>query len=340
MKDKILTVVVPTYNAEKYLRDNLDAFIHEDILLDVEILIVNDGSSDTSLKIATEYVEQYPDSFNVITKKNGGHGSGINCGIQNATGKYFKVVDADDWIDTNALRKLLQSLKQMNSDVVYSSFLWVFDQGQEDKKLFRKKAEISHPFTGVRYGHNYDFDEIADHLYMKMHNITIKTDILREHHIHIDENCYYVDTEYITYPVPYIKTISFVNQFVYMYRIGRQGQSVGIDKMQQNEKNYDKVLQSLFGFYSQLQSEILCSNSKKRYIERIIARVVAGKIKIMLSFPASSEKRKELQLFEYNLKEKYPNIYNENINRAVIILRKSKYFMYYPISWAVRKKFS
>lgn len=340
MKDKILTVVVPTYNAEKYLRDNLEAFVYEDILLDVEILIINDGSKDKSLDIAMEYVQRYPDSFNIITKENGGHGSGINCGIHNASGKYFKVVDADDWVEADALRKLLQSLKQMDSDVVYSGFLWVFDQGQEDKKLFKKKAEMSQPFIGVIYKQNYDFDEIADKLYMKMHNMTIKTDILRKHHIFIDENCYYVDTEYITYPIPYVKTISFVDEFVYMYRIGSQGQSVGIDKMQQNEKNYDKVLQSLFNFYAQLESDVPCSNKKKKYIERIIARVVAGKIKIMLSFPATKGKKRELQIFEYNLRERYPNIYNENINKAIAVLRKSRYLMYYPISFAVKRRFS
>lgn len=340
MNDKILTVVVPTYNAENYLRDNLNAFIYEDILPDVEILIINDGSKDKSLDIAMEYVQRYPDSFNVITKENGGHGSGINCGIQNATGKYFKVVDADDWIEADAFRKLLQSLKRMDADVIYSGFLWVFNQGQGDKNLFRKKAEISQPFIGVLYEHNYDFDEIADKLYMKMHNMTIKTDILRKHHILIDENCYYVDTEYITYPIPYVKTISFVHEFVYMYRIGRQGQSVGIEKMQQNETNYDKVLRSLFDFYLQLGREIPCSYEKKRYIERIIARVVAGKIKIMLSFPATRGKKKELQTFDDKLKKNYPNIYDENINKAIAILRKSRYFLYYPISFAVRRKFS
>lgn len=74
MNDKILTVVVPTYNAENYLRDNLNAFIYEDILPDVEILIINDGSKDKSLDIAMEYVQRYPDSFNVITKENGAMG--------------------------------------------------------------------------------------------------------------------------------------------------------------------------------------------------------------------------------------------------------------------------
>lgn len=99
---KILTVVVPTYNAEKYLRDNLESFKIPELMEDLEILIVNDGSTDHSLEIAEEYVRQYPDTYRVITKENGGHGSGINCGIANARGTYFKVVDAGDWVGEKA----------------------------------------------------------------------------------------------------------------------------------------------------------------------------------------------------------------------------------------------
>ena len=86
-KEKVLTVVVPTYNAEKYLRDNLESFLIKPIMDELEILIINDGSTDGSLDIAMEYVRQYPATFCVISKENGGHGSGINCGIKHAHGK-------------------------------------------------------------------------------------------------------------------------------------------------------------------------------------------------------------------------------------------------------------
>ena len=231
---KILTVVVPTYNAEKYLRDNLESFKIPELMEDLEILIVNDGSTDHSLEIAEEYVRQYPDTYRVITKDNGGHGSGINCGIANARGTYFKVVDADDWVGEKAFCDLVRTLKTSNADVVYSGFLWTYDNGETDKTKFQTKAEITIPFEGVEYQKTYSFDSIADKLYMKMHNMTIKTEILRENQIHIDEHCYYVDTEYITYPIPYVKTICFVDGFVYYYRLGRSGQSVGLVKMQKN----------------------------------------------------------------------------------------------------------
>lgn len=334
---KILTVVVPTYNAEKYLRDNLESFEIPELMQDIEILIVNDGSTDRSLDIAEEYTKRYPDTYRVITKENGGHGSGINCGIEHAQGTYFKVVDADDWVGKEALISLVKALKADNADVVYSGFLWTYDNGEADKTKFQTKAEIEIPFERVEYQKTYQFDDIADRLYMKMHNMTIRTEILREHQIRIDEHCYYVDTEYILYPIPYVKTISFVDAFVYYYRLGREGQSVGLEKMQKNEQNYDKVIHSLLGFYKKLGCEILCSEKKQDYIAGIIARVTAGKVKIMLSFPASKEKKKELIQFEHHIRLDYPEIYSRNKNKAILLLRMSGYLLYYPASKMVRQ---
>lgn len=337
--EKILTVVVPTYNAEKYLRDNLESFCIETILSDIEVLVINDGSTDHSLEIANEYAERYPDTYRVISKENGGHGSGINCGVQNASGKYFKVVDADDWVDETAFIRLVEVLKSKDVDVLCSGFLWAYDCGESDKKLFKTKAEIGEPFQGVEYQKTYIFDSVADRLYMKMHNMTIKTSILRDNKILIDEHCYYVDAEYIIYPIPYVNTICFIDGFVYYYRIGSVGQSVGIEKMQRNEQNYDKVLDSLMKFYGKLEGEIVCTQEKKMYIARLIARVVAGKLKIMLSFPATKEKKQQIICFEKTLRQNYREIYYNNVNGAITLLRKSKYHTYYLASFMVKRKY-
>lgn len=337
--EKILTIVVPTYNAEKYLRDNLESFRIEEVLDEIEVLIINDGSKDGSLKIAEEYAERYPDTYRVITKENGGHGSGINCGIQNASGIYFKVVDADDWVERDGFLKLLKTLREHEADIVYSRFLWAYDMGQSDITQFETKAEMVEPFEAVCYGKDYAFDEVADKLYIKMHHMTIRTEILREQQIHIDEHCYYVDTEFITFPIPYVSTICFADATVYMYRIGRQGQSVGLDKMQKNEANYDRVIEHLLQFYKALGNEISCTDAKRIYLANVIARVVAGKIKIMLSFPASKEKKQELREFDRRLKTEFPAIYDGNRNRAVWMLRKTGYAVYRLAAGMVKKTY-
>lgn len=336
---KILTVVVPTFNAERYLRDNLESFLIEPDENDLEVLIINDGSTDRSPEIAEEYAKLYPNIFRVISKENGGHGSGINCGIRNACGKYFKVVDADDWVEPEAFKTLMNTLRRSDSDIVYSGFYWVYDEGQCDKASFRKATEFKEPFKNVDYHREYNFDEIADKLYIKMHNMTIRTDILRNANVIIDEKCFYVDTEYILYPIPYVKTITFINAFVYMYRIGSAGQSVSIERMQRNEENYNRVFSSLLSFYEKLGNGIECTKQKKNYIENLIARVAAGKVKIMLSFPASKEKKRELKQFEDELKNTYPNIYRSNINHAVKILRLTRYRTYALACWLVQKRY-
>ena len=233
----------------------------------------------------------------------------------------------------------MRTLKTSDAVVVYSGFLWTYDNGEADKNTFRSKAEIEIPFEGVEYQKIYRFDDIADRLYMKMHNMTIRTEILREHQIRIDEHCYYVDTEYILYPIPYVKTICFVDAFVYYYRLGREGQSVGLEKMQKNEQNYDKVLSSLLSFYQQLGERLPCTDIKKRYIAGLIARVIAGKFKIMLSFPPSAEKKQQLRQYDRTLKEQYRDIYDSNINKAVSLLRKTQYHTYYLANMLVRRTY-
>lgn len=337
--EKILTIVVPTYNAEKYLRDNLESFCIPQLLPELEILVINDGSTDHSADIAKEYVKRYPDTYKLITKINGGHGSGINTGILKATGKYFKVVDADDWVEKEPFMRLMDILKKSNSDMVVSGFYWVYDEGQKDKADFARKAEMKIPFLGVDYQREYLFDEVADLVYIKMHHMTIRTAILKDHNIEVDEHCYYVDTEYITYPIPFVETIRFMDGFVYMYRLGRQGQSVSIEKMKLNEKNYDRVIESLLKFYGRLEKELLCSQEKRQYIAGIIARVVAGKIKIMLSFPATSSKKASLIAFDQYLKLNYPAVYNSNKNLSVKLLRNTRYSLYTIASFLVKYKY-
>ena len=146
--EKLLTITVPTYNVEKYLAQCLDSFVLEEDRELLEVLIVNDGSTDTSADIAKTYVERYPDVFTLINKENGGHGSTINAGIKAATGKYFKVVDSDDWVDKAAMKNLMECLKKSDSDLVYSNYYWI------DNRTGKKSVEFEKPFSSVEYRKN------------------------------------------------------------------------------------------------------------------------------------------------------------------------------------------
>ena len=135
--EKVLTVVVPAYNAETDIRDNLESFCIPGILEKIEILVVDDGSTDRTGEIAEKYAKWYPDSFRVIHKENGGHGSGINYGISHASGFYFKVVDADDWVNKEAFAKLVRVLEEQKSSGRYR-VIGIFVGGREKKQNERK----------------------------------------------------------------------------------------------------------------------------------------------------------------------------------------------------------
>ncbi|MGE4319881.1 MAG: glycosyltransferase family 2 protein [Acholeplasmataceae bacterium] len=105
---KLISFVVPAYNSEKYLHTCIDSLLFD--LEHVEIIIVNDGSKDNTIKIAETYQHMYPNTVKVINKLNGGHGSGINAGLEVATGLYFKVVDSDDWMDVENTKYLVSKI--------------------------------------------------------------------------------------------------------------------------------------------------------------------------------------------------------------------------------------
>ena len=148
--EKLLTIVVPAYNVEKYIKNCLDSFIDLSVLRSLEILIVDDGSTDSTASLAHTYEQKYPYSFKVLSKENGGHGSTINYAIPRATGKYFKVVDGDDWLDKSLLPQFVQLLKHTHSDVISNDFNLVDDR---TKKVTKRRKAVSNSYHSVSYTH-------------------------------------------------------------------------------------------------------------------------------------------------------------------------------------------
>ncbi len=363
--DKLLTIVVPSYNASKYLDFNLQSFLRPSVPEKLEVIVVDDGSTDDTARIADAYHAKYPDTIKVIHKENGGHGSGINAGLRAASGKYFKVVDADDWVDHEALERLLDYIASFDAadantdidtdtaqvqvdakaraqdnavfvpDVIYNNYYWRLTDETKSPEEYERKAEFKEPFSGVEYRKVYDFESIADRCYVKMHNMTIRTEILRDHQIQIDEHCYYVDMEYILFPMPYVQSIAFLPEFLYQYQIGRQGQSMDPAKMQRNAAQYDHVLASIYAYYDAHCKDIKGPNRKK-YIDRLISRFYASRIKILLSMPDAAKRKNEFIAMEEMLQREYADIYAANVNKPIRLLRGSKYVLY-PLAVATMK---
>lgn len=179
---KILTVTIPSYNTEKYIDECLPYLIDERIISDIEILIVSDGSKDNTVSVAQKWADKYPDSIRVIDKENGGHGSTINRGILEATGKYFKVVDGDDWVVTENFVKLVDYLKQVEVDIINNPYL----EHNEETTVETPMMNLEIPARNI-----VEHDQVVEQIKIPpMHTITYRTSILKDNEIKIDEKCF------------------------------------------------------------------------------------------------------------------------------------------------------
>lgn len=325
MRDKILSIAVPMYNVGAYIAQCLDSFVVPEVMEKVEVLAIDDGGTDRSGEIARGYEARYPETFRVIRKENGGHGSVINRGIEEASGRYFRVVDGDDWVEREGFIHLVEHLEKTDADMVLSNYDWV-DHGSG-----KRKAEVEEICPGIGYGAVYPFSEVGDHIFMKMHAITYKTEVIRGQPERLDEHCFYVDTEYMLFPLPYVKTVSAIQDHVYQYRIGLPGQSMSAEKLQRQCGQHERVLERLLAFYDQHRGEI-CSKA----LEATLARILTSQYKIYLMFPQSH--KEQLLAVERRMRQEYPAIYGQVGQKAVLFLRRTGYVTYGAVSFLVRKR--
>ena len=205
--EKLLTVVVPVYNMEKYLRKCLDSLLvgsKQDLL---EVIVVIDGSSDNSFDIALTYQEKYPSSFIVINKENGGHG-------------YIHFLDSDDWFDYDNFPNFIELLSELDVDLIQTNKAFEFNNSQETQKCDRYREVANRIYSADEFPYTL-FDRLST-----IHDSTYKTDTLRLSNIDFTEKAPFDDTILYIRPFSTIKTIYCSNMILYHYLLGREGQSV------------------------------------------------------------------------------------------------------------------
>ena len=321
MNNKILTITVPAYNVEEYIQECLDSFIIEELISNIEVIVVDDGSKDKTAQIVSRYVERYPGFFILHSKENGGHGSTINAGLRLAKGKYFKVVDGDDWVNRKDIIQLVNFLRGSDSDLILTNYYWV---DHSTKKVRRKQSPA---WNTTSFENEYDFKDISKELFLRMHAITVKTSIYQDNKIRIDEKKFYVDQEYVLFITPFINTVTLLNLDVYMYRLGLDGQSMNIRSLQKNVDQHYSVLNRLLYFYSELESKKI-ESFRLDFLARSIAAMAGSQIKIYLSFPMEKAHREDIIRFELMLKQNYPKIYRNVKHPVIRVLRSTKYYLY------------
>ena len=221
---KIISFTVPCYNSEQYMRKCINSLLVGGE--DVEIIIVNDGSSDDTAKIADEYREKFPSIVKVVHKENGGHGSGVNSGLVNATGEYFKVIDSDDWVDEKSLKSVINTLKHFiesgkKLDLLLTNY--VYEHVEDNTQNVIDYVGI---FPESRLCSWDDMRRLDPVKYIIMHSMTYRTQLLRDCGLVLPEHTFYVDNLVVYIPLPLVKTIYYLNTDFYRYYIGRVDQSV------------------------------------------------------------------------------------------------------------------
>lgn len=226
---KLLSVAVPCYNSQEYMKNCIDSLLEGQDL--VEIIIVDDGSKDNTAAIADEYAAKYPDIVKAVHQENGGHGEAVNTGLRNATGLYFKVVDSDDWVNKEAYLAILDKLREITGgpqtlDMMISNFVYE-KQGAKRKKVMRYKSYMPENkiFTWKEMG------RMPVGKYILMHSVIYRTGLLRDCGLELPKHTFYVDNLFVYQPLPHVQTMYYMDVNFYRYFIGREDQSVHEDVM-------------------------------------------------------------------------------------------------------------
>lgn len=221
---KLITFTVPCYNSAAYMDRCVETLLPAGE--EAEIILVDDGSKDDTGKIADAYAEKYPDIVKVIHQENGGHGEGVNQGIRNASGMYFKVVDSDDWLDAEALQKVMQTLRgfaAMEQPVDLLMCNYVYEHVADNTHHTVSYKSIL-PQDRV-----FAWDEIGrfpPSQNILMHTVIYRTQILRDSGLELPKHTFYVDNVFVYQPLPLCQRLYYMDIDLYRYFIGRDDQSV------------------------------------------------------------------------------------------------------------------
>ena len=274
--DKILSVVIPTYNMEEYLKGCLDSFILpvQSLMSSLEVLVVIDGATDKSSSIAHQYQDRYPETFRVIDKENGNYGSCINRGLKVATGKYIRILDADDSYNTENFARFLQILSSIDADLILSDYNLVDNNGNIlERRSFDLETMITTDIVKV-------LKPVSE---LEMHAITYRRQILLDINYHQTEGISYTDTEWAFIPLMAVNTVCYVNLQIYNYLVGRPGQTMDISVLRKSMPQMMTVYKRLMQIYngSHLdahKNSILFDHRIDGFVERTYGQTLYNKV--------------------------------------------------------------
>ena len=321
---KILTISIAAYNIERFLRASLERLLCVRNIRKTEILIISDGSTDHTESIAEEYVKRYPDIVRLIAKSNGGWGSTVNTAIRIASGKYLKLLDGDDLYSSESLEEFIDFLEAFEADAVISPFRVFRDL---DGKILKPKTERGEfSFCGA-FG-----PENVSRLF-SIHEICVRTALLRSADVHILEKCFYTDVEYVARAMCLVKTLRAFQKPVYLYRTGVSGQSTSREGFVLHRNEHFRVIRVL----NDLRGQYEPSSHLYRLLTERLSRMIRKRCQILLTLEPGKTALRELVTFDRWLYDYCPDLY-AGTTRAMRAVRATRFRAYPLIAKLVRIK--
>lgn len=291
---KYISFAIPCYNSAEYMEHAIQSILPAGE--DVEIIVVNDGSKDETAEIAARYEKEYPTIVKAVNKENGGHGDAVNVGLDHATGLYYKVVDSDDWVDEEALFKILDVVKSFveqkkEVDMVISNYVYE-KVGMEHKKVIHYRNVL--PQNEI-----FRWDDIGRfHLdqYILMHSVLYRTELLKLCQLRLPKHTFYVDNIYVYYPLPHVRTLYYIDVDFYRYYIGREDQSVNEKVMISRIDQQLFVTRSMVDMY---QLKKIKSKKLRKYMLNYLAIMMTVSSILCIRSKNPENLRKKRELWQY-----------------------------------------
>lgn len=299
--EKLLTIVIPTYNMQAYLHRCLDSLIvPHNQMAQLEVLVINDGSKDNSSAIAHEYETKYPSTFRVIDKENGNYGSCINRGLAEAHGKYIKVLDADDWFDTEQFSKYLSALPSVDADLVLTDFSIVDADIMQASLAYHPNLQKDKIYTFE----DCTIEEVG--VYM-MHAVTYRVELLRSIRYVQTAGISYTDTEWAYNPLYAVKSMAYFDYNVYQYLVGREGQTMDPKVMLRTINHHEIIARSLIENEEKHASKGFAHVTIERQIKYLLDKIYKTRLVLQED---SSFNQEMMKVFDDYIAAARPDMYS------------------------------
>lgn len=329
MKGKLLTVVVPVYNTEHYLRRCLDSVLCGEIADALEVIAVNDGSTDASPALLRDYAARWPGCFVLIDRENGGHGAAVNAGLAAATGRYVRVLDSDDWLDTPGFLRLMSRLGDCREDLIVTPYT---------QEYAESGAEVPWDYPYLEDGQVCTMEDVdwrEGMNYFTLASSVWRTELLRASGLRLPEKCSYVDMIYNLWPIPYVRSLRYFNIPVYRYFLGRPGQSMEPAVMRRQLPMHEAVLFRLASYYDAVSSTL--PPGARRYMELMLFYMLHTHCSLLAALPRR-QAFLAVRRFDRALRELSPEL--GALGARVPYLRFARLFGYRGLLLLDRRAFS